>query len=67
MKIGIVGSGNMGGGLGKLWAKAGHQVIFSYSRDDRKLRQLAASAGEKASFGTPAEAVAQSEVIMLAV
>ena len=67
MKIAIVGSGNMGAGLGKLWAEAGHQVIFSYSRDDNKLRQLAALAGETASFGTPAEAVAQSEVIMLAV
>ena len=67
MKIAIVGSGNMGAGLGKLWAEAGHQVIFSYSRDDNKLRQLAALAGETASFGTPADAVAQSEVIMLAV
>ncbi len=67
MRIGIVGSGNMGGGLGKLWAKAGHQVIFSYSRDENKLRQLAALAGQTASFGPPAEAVAHSEVILLAV
>jgi 8-hydroxy-5-deazaflavin:NADPH oxidoreductase len=67
MKIGIVGSGNMGGSLGKLWAKAGHQVIFSYSRDDDKIRRLAASAGETACFGLPAEAVAQSEVILLSV
>lgn len=67
MKIGIVGSGNMGGGLGKLWAKAGHQVMFSYSRDEGKLRQLAAAAGETAKVGTPEEAVLQSDVIMLAV
>lgn len=67
MKIGIVGSGNMGGGLGKIWAKAGHQVIFSYSRDESKLRQLAASAGENAKVGTPEEAVYQSDVVMLAV
>ncbi|NJL41241.1 MAG: NAD(P)-binding domain-containing protein [Leptolyngbyaceae cyanobacterium SM1_4_3] len=67
MRIGIVGSGNMGGGLGRLWAKAGHQVIFSYSRDDDKLHQLARLAGETADFGTPTEAVTQSEVILLAV
>jgi len=67
MKIGIVGSGKMGGGLGKLWAKAGHQVMFSYSRDEDKLRQLAAVAGETATVGTPKEAVLQSDVIMLAV
>ena len=67
MKIGIVGSGNMGGGLGKLWAKAGHQVIFSYSRDENKLLQLAGSAGGDAKAGTPEAAVLQSDVILLAV
>ncbi|BCL38715.1 NADPH-dependent F420 reductase [Nostoc sp. MS1] len=67
MKIGIVGSGNMGGGLGKIWAKAGHQVIFSYSRDENKLHQLAAAAGENAKVGTPEDAVAQSDVVLLAV
>lgn len=67
MKIGIIGSGNMGGGLGKLWAKAGHQVIFSYSRDENKLLQLASSAGGDAKAGTPEEAVSQSDVILLAV
>lgn len=67
MKIGVVGSGNMGGGLGKIWAKAGHHVIFSYSRDESKLRQLATEAGENATVGTPEAAVAQSDVVMLAV
>lgn len=65
MKIAIVGSGNMGGGLGRLWVKAGHQVIFSYSRNPDKLQRLAA--GETAKVGEPREAVAQSDVIMLAV
>lgn len=67
MKIGIIGSGNMGGSLGKLWAKAGHQVIFSYSRDPDKLHQLAASAGDQARIATPVETAIQSEVVMLAV
>ncbi len=67
MRIGIIGAGNMGAALGKIWAKAGHNVIFSYSRDEDKLRQLAASAGETAQVGTPQEAVAHSDVILLAV
>jgi 8-hydroxy-5-deazaflavin:NADPH oxidoreductase len=67
MKIGIIGAGNMGAALGKIWAKAGHQVIFSYSRDENKLRQLAASAGETAKAGTLQEAVTQSDVILFAV
>ena len=28
MNIGIIGSGNIGGALGPLWAKAGHQVCY---------------------------------------
>ncbi|WP_268964896.1 NADPH-dependent F420 reductase [Nostoc sp. CMAA1605] len=67
MKIGIIGAGNMGGGLGKIWAQVGHEVIFSYSRDDHKLHQLAVSAGENAKVGTPTEAFSQSDVVMLAV
>jgi 8-hydroxy-5-deazaflavin:NADPH oxidoreductase len=66
MQIGIIGAGNMGAGLGKLWAKAGHQVIFSYSRDEKKLRELAAAAGSTAKVGTVQEAAAQ-EVVLLAV
>ena len=66
MKIGIIGAGNMGAALGKLWAKAGHQVIFSYSRDDAKLHELATAAGAMATAGTVQEAAAQ-EVILLAV
>jgi len=63
MKIGIIGSGNMGSGLGKIWGMKGHEVIFSYSRSQEKLNSLAASL-PKARAGTPAEA-AQAEVILL--
>jgi len=52
MNIGIIGAGNVGAGLGKLWAKAGHQVIFSYSRDENKLLELAIVAGVTAKAGT---------------
>jgi 8-hydroxy-5-deazaflavin:NADPH oxidoreductase len=66
MKIGIIGAGNMGAGLGKLWAKAGHQVIFSYSRDENKLHELATLTGSTAKAGTIQDAAAQ-DVILLAV
>ena len=66
MKIGIIGAGNMGAGLGKLWAKAGHQVVFAYSRDENKLLDLATAAGVNAKAGTIQAAAAQ-DIILLAV
>lgn len=65
MNIGIIGSGNMGSGLGRIWAAKGHEVIFSYSRSQEKLNSLAASM-PNAKAGTPAEA-AQADVILLSV
>ncbi|MBI5633473.1 MAG: NADPH-dependent F420 reductase, partial [Nitrospirae bacterium] len=65
MKIGIIGSGNMGRGLGRIWAAKGHEVVFSYSRSTEKLAGLAASL-PNAKAGTPAEA-AQAEVVLLSV
>ena len=52
MNIGIIGSGNGGSTLGKLWAKAGHQVMFSFSRDLERLQTLAAQIGPNAMSGT---------------
>ena len=67
MRIGILGSGLMGGKLGTLFARAGHQVIFSYSHSKRKLEKLAREARGKARAGTPAEAAGESDVLLLAV
>ena len=67
MRIGILGSGLMGGKLGTILARAGHEVVFSYSRNRKKLEKLARDAGENARAGTPAEAVAHAEVLLLAV
>ena len=67
MKIGIIGCGNMGASMGKTWASKGHEVLFSYSKDQEKLRVVATAAGPKARFGTPADAVAFGEVVLLAV
>ncbi len=60
MKIGIIGSGGVGGMLGKLWAKAGHEVLFS-SRHPEKLASLVTEAGASSSAGMVAEAAAHRE------
>lgn len=41
MRVGILGSGLMGGKLGTLIARAGHAVVFSYARSEQKLKRLA--------------------------
>lgn len=66
LKIGIVGSGRVGQALGGLWIKAGHRVMFA-SRNPEKLKDMAAALGPNASTGTPAEAAAFGDVILLAV
>lgn len=66
MNIGIIGSGNMGSSLGRIWARKGHRIIFSYSRDKEKLNDLANSIPQS-SVGSPSDAVQQSEAILLAV
>src|SRR5688500_16019450 len=65
-KIGILGSGRIGGTLGGLWAKAGHEVMFS-SLDLEHDKALAASVGPNARAGTPREAATFGEVILVAV
>ena len=67
MRIGILGSGLMGGKLGTLFARAGHDVVFSYARDARKLERLARGAGPRARAGTPADAARASDALLLAV
>ena len=67
MKIGILGSGLMGGKLGTLFARAGHEVVFSYAKTKGKLERLAKEAGANAKAGTPGEAVEKAEALLLAV
>ena len=56
----------MGSKLGTLFARAGHEVTFSYSHSEQKLERLARQAGHGARAGTPAEA-AQADAILLAI
>jgi len=57
----------MGGKLGTLFARAGHEVVFSYARSERKLKRLAREAKGAARAGTPGEATRDSDVLLLAV
>jgi predicted dinucleotide-binding enzyme len=66
LKVGIIGSGRVGGGLGASWARAGHEVMFS-SLDLEHDRKLAASVGANARAGTPREAAAFGEVLLISV
>jgi predicted dinucleotide-binding enzyme len=66
MKIGIIGSGNIGGNLGLHLARAGHSVLFS-SRHPEKLAGLVEKAGEQSCAGKPEEAAKYGEVVVLSV
>jgi predicted dinucleotide-binding enzyme len=66
MKIGIIGSGRVGSALGGVWAKAGNEVMFS-SRNLDNDKKLASEVGPNARAGTPQEAAAFGQVLLLAV
>ncbi len=66
LKIGVIGSGRIGGTLGEIWLKAGHEVMFS-SLDLEHDKALAARLGGKARAGTSKEAAAFGDVILVAV
>jgi predicted dinucleotide-binding enzyme len=67
MRIGILGSGLMGGKLGTIFARAGHDVIFSYARSEQKLERLARDAKGNARPGTPREIAQEADGVLLAV
>jgi predicted dinucleotide-binding enzyme len=65
VRIGVIGAGRIGGNAARLWRDAGHEVMVSFSRDPAALEERAAAIG--ARTGTPAEAAAFGEVVMLSV
>src|SRR5438552_11855515 len=67
MRVGILGSGLMGGKLGMIFARAGHEVIFSYARSNDKLKRLARDAKGKTRPGTPRDAAQEADALLLAV
>jgi predicted dinucleotide-binding enzyme len=66
MRLGIIGAGRIGATLGRLWARAGHEILFA-SRRPEALGPLVAEAGPAARAGTPAEAAAFGEAVLIAV
>ena len=66
MKIGVIGSGRVGGTIGGLWVKAGYEVLFS-ARDIGEVKELVAGLGPKAHAGTPREAAAFGDAVLISV
>src|SRR5262249_18352549 len=66
LRIGIIGSGHIGGTIGGLWVKAGHRVLFS-SRHPEELKDLVARLGPLAQNGTGAQAIAFGDALLFAV
>ena len=71
MRVGILGSGLMGGKVGTIFARAGHEVVFTYARSTEKLKKLARGVHGKAHgsarAGTPSEAAQEADALLLAV
>jgi 8-hydroxy-5-deazaflavin:NADPH oxidoreductase len=66
IRVGTIGAGRLGSVIGSLLVKAGHPVLFS-SRHPENLKELVAGLGPLARAGTPAEAIAFGEVVLIAV
>ncbi|SEJ29951.1 NADP oxidoreductase coenzyme F420-dependent [Azotobacter beijerinckii] len=62
----MIGAGSLGGTVGRLWVKAGHEVMFS-SRHPEELESMARELGPRASVGQPAQAAEFGTVLLLAV
>jgi hypothetical protein len=66
LRIGVIGSGSLGGTVGRLWVRAGHRVLFS-SRHPEELLAMTRELGPRASAGTPLEAAGYGSVLLFAV
>jgi predicted dinucleotide-binding enzyme len=67
MRVGIIGAGNIGGGIARQLGAAGHEIRLSFSRDPASLEQLASDIGPNVSAGTPRDAVEFGEVVVISV
>ncbi len=66
LRIGIIGSGRIGGSVGLRWAQAGHEILFS-SRNPEQLSELVEQAGPRARAGYPREAAEFGDIVLIAV
>jgi hypothetical protein len=65
--VAIVGAGRIGGNAARLWSRAGHDVLVCFSRHPDQLAARAAELGDHVGTASPADAVANADVVMLAV
>ena len=67
MRITILGSGNIGGTLGRKWAKAGHEIVFGVrEKNSPKVQALLGRVEGKASADSVANAIAFGDVVLFA-
>jgi predicted dinucleotide-binding enzyme len=66
IRIGVIGAGNIGGTIGTLWVKDGHEVMFA-SRHPETLAAMVSELGPKAKAGTPEEAITFGDAVFIAV
>jgi predicted dinucleotide-binding enzyme len=67
MRIGLIGAGRIGGTLAQLAVGHGHDVVLSNSRGPQTLADLAERLGEHASAGTPAQAAAAGDIVVVTI
>ena len=66
LRIGIIGTGKIGGALARHWANAGHELVIS-SRHPEELEALADELGPRVRAAAPAEAAEFGEVVLVSV
>lgn len=66
MRIGIIGSGHIGGTAARLFAQAGHEIALSHAGPPDTLREQVEKLGQRACAMTPTEACRFGEVVLLA-
>jgi 8-hydroxy-5-deazaflavin:NADPH oxidoreductase len=67
MRIGVIGAGNVGGTLGRAWAKSGHDVLFGVQHSTGpKVLALLADVGGRAKAVSVSEAATHGDVVVFA-
>jgi 8-hydroxy-5-deazaflavin:NADPH oxidoreductase len=67
LNVGIIGAGHIGGNCARQAVKGGHDVMLSFARNTPALDALAAELGDRARTGSPADAVAFGDVVIVSV
>jgi predicted dinucleotide-binding enzyme len=67
MRIGVIGTGMIGGTLARLLAAAGHEVTVANSRGPAAVADLVAEIGDRATAGSAQDAAAAGEVVVVAI